>query len=70
MKADERIEKYCKYCESARTLSDPGSMLCERVGVVDASFCCRRFRYDPLKRAPARSAKPLEKLEELEYVDV
>ncbi len=53
-KNDERIEKYCKYCERAKTLSDPDIMLCEGHGVVSAGHVCRRFRYDPLKRAPRR----------------
>ena len=67
MKADDRIEKYCKYCETAETLSDPDSMLCRRFGVVRASFCCRRFRYDPLKRAPRRPAPAADEAEELEF---
>ena len=37
MKADDRIEKFCKYCEYAATLSDPDSMLCAKIGVVSAS---------------------------------
>lgn len=64
MKADDRIEKYCKYCAEAETLSDPDSMLCRRVGVVKASFCCWRFRYDPLKRTPGRARKaPADEME-------
>ena len=49
---DERIEKYCKYCEEAKTLSDGDTMLCSKKGVVPSGHSCRRFRYDPLKRAP------------------
>lgn len=60
------IEKYCKYCEEAKTLSDPDTMLCSRLGVVSASYSCRRFRYDPLKRAPKRMNKEVS----LEYVEV
>jgi len=51
---DERIEKYCKYCEKAKTLSDPDVMLCDGQGIVSAGHVCRKFRYDPLKRAPKR----------------
>lgn len=65
MKRNE-IEKYCKYCEEAKTLSDPDTMLCSRLGVVPASHACRRFKYDPLKRAPKRAKKEVE----LEYVEV
>ncbi|MBQ7599807.1 MAG: hypothetical protein IJU57_03930 [Clostridia bacterium] len=51
---DEKIERFCKYCEEARTLSDPDTMLCSAKGVISASECCRKFRYDPLKRTPKR----------------
>ena len=66
MKADERIEKYCKYCELAKTLSDPDAMLCDRLGVVSADHTCRRFRYDALKRAPKRAKLETESLEFIE----
>ena len=51
---DEKIERFCKYCEEARTLSDPDTMLCSTKGVISASGCCRKFRNEPLKRAPRR----------------
>ena len=71
MKTDDRIERYCKYCEHASSLSDPDSMLCRKIGVVGASHCCRRFRYDPLKRVPKRKDGALEEeLEELEFVKI
>lgn len=60
------LEKYCKFCEKATTLSKEGVVLCEKFGIVDASHKCRRFRYDPLKRMP----KLLAKEPELEFVDV
>ena len=60
------IEKYCKYCEEASSLSGGETMLCNRFGVVSAAHKCRRFRYDPLKREPKR----LKKDAELEFVDV
>ena len=52
---DERLDRACKYCEAAGCLSDPDLMLCKHYGVVEASHRCRRFRYDPLKRAPKRA---------------
>jgi len=70
VKPDDRIEKYCKFCEHAGTLSDPDSMLCDRSGVVDASHCCRRFRYDPLKRKPRRKEDALDEIESLPFVEV
>lgn len=70
VKEDDRIEKYCKYCEHAGTLSDPDAMLCDKAGVVSASHCCRRFRYDPMKRKPRRRADALEALEDLPFAEV
>lgn len=59
-------ESFCKYCERAKTLSDPDVMLCGRHGVVSADYCCRRFRYDPLKRTPGRAVRDVK----LEYVEI
>ena len=69
MKTDDRIEKCCRYCERAKSLADESVMLCGRYGVVDTLFCCRRFRYDPLKRNPKR-AKLEDKLDELEFIKI
>lgn len=60
------IEIYCKFCENAKTLSDPDCMVCEKYGIVPSSHSCRRFVYDPLKRSPKRAEKKVS----LEYVDV
>ena len=59
-------ERFCRYCERAKTLSDPDTMLCGRRGVVPAGYCCRRFRYDPLKRTPNRTVRGLN----LEYIEI
>ena len=60
------IEKYCKYCECASSLSNEDVMLCERYGVVDSAHKCRKFRYDPMKRIPKR----LNSEPKLDYVEV
>ncbi len=52
-----QIDKLCKYCEMAVSLSDPDQMLCAKRGVVSALYCCRLFRYDVLKREPGE--KPM-----------
>ena len=54
------IEKNCAHCDKAQYLADGETMLCEREGVVSGGHCCRRFKYDPLKRIPAPAPK-LEK---------
>ncbi len=65
MKNKNDIEKYCKFCEKAVTLSDPDTMLCRKNGVVSAADSCRKFTYDPLKREP--KIKPAPKME---YVEI
>ena len=66
MKKEDKFEKYCKYCEKARSLSDSERMLCSKKGVVSAGYVCRLFRYDPLKRTP----KILNPLPEAEYIEI
>ena len=58
-------ESYCAKCEHAALLHGDEYVLCEKKGVVRATFVCRRFSYDPLKRRPAKAAAP-----KLEYVDL
>ncbi|MBR3998640.1 MAG: hypothetical protein IKI93_09910 [Clostridia bacterium] len=65
MKNSDKIEKYCKYCEKAKTLSDPDRMLCEKRGIVSAGYSCRLFRYDPLKRTP-KISRPVPSAEFIE----
>ena len=66
MSGNENVERYCKFCEFALSLTDGDQMLCSRHGVVPASYSCHRFRYDPLKRVPERNKeKP-----HLDYVKV
>lgn len=64
----KKIDRYCTYCQFAGKV-DEESMICQKYGVVPASHHCRKFRYDPLKRVPARPAAPkaLEKLEEKDF---
>ena len=50
------IEPRCVYCAKVSPISDR-EVACPRKGVVDASFNCARFRYDPLKRVPPRPVK-------------
>ena len=50
------IEKICRFCEKATDIVDESTVLCKKKGIVSENGCCRSFRYDPLKRAPHRSA--------------
>ncbi len=64
MKKKHDIEKICFYCEHSSPLRGDEQVLCSRKGVVNSEFKCRKFIYDPLKRAPKRLPKmDLEGLE-------
>ena len=49
----KRVSHYCSYCIHAAKINDD-EMICEKKGIVPAANQCSRFRYDPLKRVPAR----------------
>jgi len=42
----------CAICAYGRPANDSSKILCRKKGVVDASFHCGRYKYDPLKRVP------------------
>ncbi|MDD6284634.1 MAG: hypothetical protein PUB05_04645 [Firmicutes bacterium] len=50
----------CAICLRGRRSPDGRSVLCARRGVVEPDYCCRSFRYDPLKREPMAAPKPSE----------
>ena len=41
------------YCQFSGKV-DEESVICQFCGIVPCTHHCRRFRYDPLKRVPAR----------------
>jgi hypothetical protein len=63
----KKIERNCAYCVYAGKLNDE-SMICRKCGIVPATHRCRRFRYDPLKRIPARpKAQDNSKYQEADF---
>ena len=51
LRLGEGVEPCCGFCaHSAET--EGGRCLCVRSGFVDASDVCRKYEYDPFKRAP------------------
>lgn len=52
IKNKENIESFCKYCENATPLATGNKLVCSKYGVVSEDYKCRKFIYDPLKRAP------------------
>ena len=51
----KKIDRYCTYCKFSGKVNDD-QVICQKCGVVPASHQCRRFRYDPLKRVPPKTA--------------
>ena len=49
----KKIQPNCSYCTHAALLAD-GQILCSKKGVVSPDGKCMRFRYDPIKRVPAK----------------
>ena len=50
------IEPRCTYCAHGSPLADGKRIACRKRGVMDAADHCRSFRYDPLRRVPAKPA--------------
>lgn len=44
----------CSYCVYGCASLFSGEILCKKHGVTAARDSCRSYRYDPLKRVPAR----------------
>lgn len=49
----KKIERSCLYCACSAKLNED-QMLCTKRGVVSVDGQCRKFRYDPFKRIPAK----------------
>ncbi len=53
----KKMPPKCSYCASSITL-DKESAMCVKKGIVPATYSCRHFRYDPLRRVPPRPVTP------------
>ena len=49
----KKIERSCLYCAHSTKYTDD-QMLCTKCGIVSMYYQCRKFRYDPFKRIPAK----------------
>lgn len=54
----KKIERSCAYCVYGTKL-DEDTILCSKKGMKTVADKCRKFKYDPLKRVPAK-AKALD----------
>ena len=52
---DKNIAPCCKYCARSKKLADEDDMLlCSKYGVVSVNYACKAFKYNPVKRTPAK----------------
>jgi hypothetical protein len=63
----KKIERSCAYCVHGTKLDDD-QILCVKKGICPIDHACRKFKYDPCKRVPAK-AKALDfaKYDEHDY---
>ncbi len=54
----KKIDRSCAYCAYGAAMED-GQILCAKKGLRSPDAPCRRFKYDPCKRIPAK-AKALD----------
>ena len=50
----KKMPKACRYCAHS-AVCDEEMILCKKRGIVAPDGKCRKFRYDPIKRIPAKS---------------
>ncbi len=63
----KKITKSCSYCLHGTSI-DKDQILCIKKGVVPLCGKCRKFRYDPCKRVPAKpKALDFEQYNEVDY---
>ena len=49
----KKIQRSCSYCQFGAKL-EGGQLLCSKNGMRTIDESCRKFKYDPLKRVPAK----------------
>lgn len=54
-------EPRCEYCKIGKLSADKETVLCPKKGIMDKHYCCKKFRYDPLKRVPKKNTPELMK---------
>ena len=50
----------CAVCKYGWPLPDGSAVLCEKSGIRNNDSCCKKFKYDPLKRVPRRVPAMME----------
>ena len=58
------IPPHCEYCDFGKRAKDGNKVLCDKRGLVDATFSCPKFVYSPLKRIPVKQLNRVGFLDE------
>ena len=53
----KKMPRSCSTCQHSATFSD-NQYICIKRGVVNDTFSCRKYRYDPCKRIPPAVKAP------------
>ena len=53
---DKNVKKSCLCCVHGKKSEYADEVFCNKRGVTSVNDCCRKFRYDPLKRMPQRQS--------------
>lgn len=48
------IKPSCSYCVYGNRAKEGNKVLCEKMGLVDATYSCKKWEYDPIKRVPKK----------------
>ncbi len=56
----ENVAPKCEYCKHGTPAADGKHILCEKTGILDLDFACKKYVYDPLKRTPKRPTEAME----------
>ena len=63
----KKIERSCAYCVHGTKLDDE-QIHCVKKGICPIDHACRKFKYDPCKRIPAKArALDFAKYDEHDY---
>ena len=51
---DKKLTHHCEYCVHGKPSAFSNEVLCKKRGITDRYDSCRHYKYDPLKREPAK----------------
>lgn len=56
----DNITPKCCYCKNGCLSADGKHVLCEKAGVLELDYSCKKYVYDPLKRVPQHPTDAME----------